>query len=499
MKNLWRLLLIPLMLIGGHVFAPGSAAHPLGNFTINHYHDLQISREAIVVVSVIDMAEIPAFQEIALIDSNGNTVADAAEAAAYHPAQCTTLAADLELRVDNRPLPLTLATSSVTFPPSVGGLPTLRLNCAFQAPLRPREGYTAVAFSNNAYAKRPGWREIIVTTGEFAIEGEVATRSISEGLTRYPDDLLIKPLNQRTVSFQLAAGSPGQSADQPLIQLAPEQNDARGDAFTNLITMQELTPITVLLALLIAFVWGAAHALSPGHGKTVVAAYLVGSRGTVQHALFLGLTTTITHTAGVFALGMITLFAARFIVPEQLFPWLSLGSGLLVVGIGINLFLDRLRSARHSAHHHRGHDDDHSHDHHHHDHDHGHDHHHHGPGGHSHVPPGADDRPVTWQALLALGVSGGLLPCPSALVVLLSAIALGRVGFGLVLVLAFSLGLAGLLTATGIAFIYAGRFFERIALPGRLFRLLPAASALVIALVGVGISAQAFVEIGLIG
>jgi ABC-type nickel/cobalt efflux system permease component RcnA len=115
------------------------------------------------------------------------------------------------------------------------------------------------------------------------------------------------------------------------------------------------------------------------------------------------------------------------------------------------------------------------------------------------VPPGADDRPVTWQALLALGVSGGLLPCPSALVVLLSAIALGRVGFGLVLVLAFSLGLAGLLTATGIAFVYAGRFFERIALPGRLFRLLPAASALVIALVGVGISAQAFVEIGLIG
>jgi len=268
----------------------------------------------------------------------------------------------------------------------------------------------------------------------------------------------------------------------------------------------------MLFGLAIAFLWGAGHALTPGHGKTIVAAYLVGSRGTARHALYLGLTTTITHTAGVFALGLVTLFAAEHILPETLFPWLSLVSGLIVIWLGASLFLSRWRGLRVPAavhahrhgHHHHEHDPVHGHPHHHdhehghsHDHDHSHDHEH-GPHTHTHLPPGADGSPVTWRSLLALGISGGLLPCPSALVVLLSAIALNRVAFGLALVVAFSLGLAGTLTAIGLAMVYAKRLFEQTPTATRWMRLASAGSALFILVAGLGLTLQALTQMGLL-
>ena len=276
------------------------------------------------------------------------------------------------------------------------------------------------------------------------------------------------------------------------------------------------------------------HAMTPGHGKTIVGAYLVGSRGTPRHALYLGLTTTITHTAGVFALGLITFFASRFVVPEKLYPWMNLLSGLFVAGIGINILTSRYKSAgigawfhtlktnliasphlhspvpqriyaegirqqhkyvittAHVQQHYHSHDDDHHHDHAHPD-DHS-----HAVGDHSHMPPGADNSPVTWRSLLTLGISGGLLPCPSALVVLLGAIALNRIGFGLILVFAFSLGLAGALTAIGLTFIYAGRVFERFPSQGKFIRILPVLSAFFISLIGLAITFRALIEIGVI-
>lgn len=255
-----------------------------------------------------------------------------------------------------------------------------------------------------------------------------------------------------------------------------------------------------LIAIAGSFVWGATHALSPGHGKTIVGAYLVGARATAQQALFLGLSTTITHTTGVFVLGLITLFASHFILPEQLYPWLSFLSGLMVVAIGLNLFMSRLRSVQfrklpwgHSHANHQG-NGNHSHDHHH-DHDH---HHSHGYHHHDHLPPGTDGSPVTWCSLLALGISGGLVPCPAAMVLLLSTVALGHIGFGLVLVSAFSLGLAGVLTGLGLLLVSAKRLFERLPTKGRLLRVLPTVSALFVVLIGLGVTAQALVQIGLI-
>ncbi len=220
------------------------------------------------------------------------------------------------------------------------------------------------------------------------------------------------------------------------------------------------------------------HAMSPGHGKTIVGAYLMGSEVTAQHALFLGLTTTLTHTRGVFILGLATLFASQFILPERVLPWLSILSGFMVLAIGLNLFISRLRQS------------DEHHDHHHH-HDGEHHHHHH------HIKA---KTPVTWRNLLALGISGGLVPCPSALVLLLSAIAIGRVGFGLSLVVAFSLRLAFVLTALGLLLIYAKQRFEKLQLPKpqRLLRILPALSAFLISLIGLGITTQALIEVGLV-
>lgn len=257
----------------------------------------------------------------------------------------------------------------------------------------------------------------------------------------------------------------------------------------------------LIVAIAGAFLWGAMHAMSPGHGKTIVGAYLVGSRATPQHALFLGLTTTIAHTTGVFALGLLSLFGSQFIDSEQLYPWLSVLSGLIVVSIGLNLFLKRSHSlqlfrkssfAFSHAGHHDHHHHDHHHDHHHHHHEHSHDHH------HSHLPSSAEDSPVTWRSLLALGISGGLLPCPSALVLLLSATAFGRIGFGLLLVLAFSLGLAAVLTGLGLLLVSAKQLFERLPIQMRLVRILPAVSSLFVTLLGFGIITQALMQIGLV-
>jgi nickel/cobalt transporter (NicO) family protein len=268
----------------------------------------------------------------------------------------------------------------------------------------------------------------------------------------------------------------------------------------------ELSVPLVIGALLAVMIWGAGHALTPGHGKTIVAAYLIGSRSTPWHALYLGLTVTLTHTLGVFALGLVALFASQYVLPEQLYPWLGAVSGLIVGGLGGTMLWGRVRTLLvrrghdhpHDSHDH-GHDHhDHSHEHEHlhdhsHSHPHGHEHHHmhDHEQGHSHLPPGANGSPVTWRSLLGLGVSGGLLPCPSALVLLLTAVSINRTALGMVLVVAFSLGLAGVLTTVGLLFVKGSRLLQQLPRVDTWGRLLPAASALVIMMIGIWLTAEA--------
>jgi nickel/cobalt transporter (NicO) family protein len=267
-----------------------------------------------------------------------------------------------------------------------------------------------------------------------------------------------------------------------------------------LVSVERLSAAVVALSILAAFFWGAAHALTPGHGKAVVAAYLIGARGTARHAGILGLTVTLTHTAGVFVLGAVTLYLSRYILPEVLYPWLSVASGLLVVLIGLALLyrhLDKMshdkKAGRTHVEHTHSHDGEHSPGG-----SHAHDHHTHSHGGrtHSHLP--ADDSKITWRGLMALGVSGGLVPCPAALVLLLGAISLDRLGFGMVLVLAFSAGLAVVLTGIGLLMIYARKLFEQFTFEARGPRLLPVASASIITLAGVGIALGALHQTGIV-
>ena len=249
-----------------------------------------------------------------------------------------------------------------------------------------------------------------------------------------------------------------------------------GGGFEKLIERGQLSIGVLLLSFLIAAFWGAAHALTPGHGKAMVAAYLVGTKGTPRDAFLLGGTVTVAHTAGVFALGFVTLGLSAFIVPEQLYPWLTLVSGLLVVLVGASVLRQRLRSrgVGHQHHQHERGDD--------HDHHHGHDHHR-----HHHD----EDAALSSKGILGVGVAAGLLPCPSALVVLLSAIALHRVGLGLALIFAFSLGLAATITSIGLVAVLARRTFGRLSLDGPLVRTLPALSAALILTVGLVITIRA--------
>jgi nickel/cobalt transporter (NicO) family protein len=536
MKKIRRTTVALLTVLVSLVFVPVAFAHPLGNFTVNQYVGLKVSHEMILVDYVVDMAEIPAFQEIATLDANGNNQPDGDEFVEYAADKCTSLQPDLKLLLNNQALTPSLASSSVEFPAGVGGLLTLRLSCEYRVPVDLSQDNYQLSFTNNAFPDRVGWKEIVAAGADgVSLQGDYAATSVSNRLTSYPQDLLTSPLDQREVEVEITSTPLALQNATPVT--AGKNNSPlldRNDQFTRLILMDEITWPTLLLALGISFIWGAMHAMTPGHGKTIVGAYLVGSRGTLKHAVYLGLTTTITHTLGVFLLGMITLFAAKFILPEKLFPWISLLSGLFVVGIGVNLSVSRLRTPglqarlvkrkpgyaqshraftpvlEHShadglSHWHRhglsqttGHHHSHSFDHSsedHHLHEHGHSHHnrdnHHE---HSHTPPDA----LNWRSLLALGVSGGLLPCPSALVVLLGAIALNRIGLGLVLVLAFSLGLAGTLTAIGTVFIYAGKLFERFPARGKIIGMLPVFSALFISLIGVGIVVKALAEIGVV-
>jgi len=260
----------------------------------------------------------------------------------------------------------------------------------------------------------------------------------------------------------------------------------RGDFLSRLLHRGDIGLGLILLGMAVAFGLGCMHALSPGHGKTIVAAYLVGSRGTVKHAIFLGGMVTFTHTISVFFLGLTTLFLSQYVLPEKIFPVLGAISGLSIVWIGGLMLYKRARRLRH-AHDHdhdHGHDNDHPHRHDH-DHDHAHGHHHdheHGPHTHSHVPEGD----ITLGSLIALGASGGLVPCPSALVLLLSSIALGRVGLGLLLLIAFSSGLAVVLMGIGVLVLYAKHFLpdsqKTAAHPA--FRIIPVVSAALIVCIG---------------
>ena len=421
----------------------GAGAHPLGNFTVNHYAGIELAGSRAYVHLVLDLAEIPTFQ-------TGDRV--------RAPGYADALARELELRLDGARVGLRAVSHRLTARKGAGGLPTLRFEAVYAAPL----AGSRLEFADRSYASRIGWREItlVARDGARILDASVPSESRSDELRSYPRDLLRSPLDVRSTMSRFV---PGNSAGAPPRLGGAAARPHTGQGFEALVDHGELSVGVVLVSLLVAAFWGAAHALTPGHGKALVAGYLVGARGRPRHAFILGGTVTVTHTAGVFGLGLVTLLLSRFVVPERLYPWLTLVSGLLVVAVGLGVLRGRLAT--------RGR--------------HGHDHAHGDPHPHEH------SHELSSRGLLGVGVAAGVLPCPSALVVLLSAIALHRVAFGLALILAFSLGLAATITGIGLVAVVARRVFARARFDGPLVGALPALSAAVIVVAGLGITAKA--------
>jgi nickel/cobalt transporter (NicO) family protein len=535
-----------------------ASAHPLGNFTINHYAGIRVEPDRIDLDVVIDEAEIPTFSERQRIDTDGSGTVSDDEVEAERQVACGRLAGSLELRVDGEQLPLSIVAAGLSFPPGAAGLATMRLVCEYVAvPAGPLQAGSSIDFADPSNADHLGWHEIVATGDGTTIAARgIPTTSISKRLTAYPPALIPKPLavSSATIAaspggltaaapcvpdaFSLAAPAPAEiafgcgpaptasapvpHAPAPGAAVAPVGRGAAGlpsgtaasaatvgavpggvgSEISGLLETRDVTPTVLLLSLLTAIALGAAHALTPGHGKTVMAAYLVGTRGTTRQALGLGLTVTASHTLGVLALAAVIL-AFHVVAPDSYNHVAGIVAGLIVVAIGGWMVAGQVaaRSRAQAADatgehvhdggpHHRHRDDDP------HGHDHGHDH----PSDHdgalvqsASAAPGGP-APVSRRSLFALGLFGGLVPSINALVILLAALTTGRAAYGFVLVVAFGVGMAIVLTGIGLGLVHAGRWMggrPSWSVPARLFRLAPAVAAFVILVVGLYVTGQA--------
>jgi ABC-type nickel/cobalt efflux system permease component RcnA len=478
-----RRVLLPVL------FGAALWAHPMGNFSVSHYSRIEVSGDGAAIRYVLDLAEIPTFQLLQQWKLDASSPREEIDRRAAE--QARAWAANLTIVSGGQSVKPEFKSATATIDKGAGGMPILRVTAELHAAAAPG----TLQYRDGNYPDRAGWKEIVVMAAKGAgIEKASPSQpDRSHELTVYPQDPMVAPPQDLEASVTWHAAPPTPATPVPATPTATEAAPpvatqpgqeapgmvVRGDYLSRLLRQGEIGWGMILVGMAVAFGLGAIHALSPGHGKTIVAAYLVGSRGTPKHAIFLGGMVTFTHTISVFFLGLTTLFLSRYVLPEKIYPVLGAISGISIVWIGATLFFKRLRNARHGHVHHH---------HHHHDHDHHHDHgnlvHDHGDGHvHSHVPEGD----ISMASLIALGASGGLVPCPSALVLLLSSVALGRVALGLALLVAFSAGLAIVLMSIGLVVLYAKHL-----LPDRQktasnpwFRYLPVASAGVITCAGI--------------
>lgn len=460
------------------VATPGVAsAHPLGNFTSNTAVRLVVAPDGIDLRYVLDLAEIPTarFRQSADTDDSG-TVGDD-EATAMAARRCTDLLRGLDVTLDGTTVVADLGGADLAFPEGQAGLPTTRLTCDSRLAIDTIG--TDVTVDDTNVPDRIGWREVTAVGDRVTLlASTVPEASDTNLLRRYPDSAQATPRHTTTASLAVRAGGPPAPQDSLEGRGGATEVDGPGLferlslAYTDLVATRTLTPAFALLAIALAMLLGTLHALAPGHGKTVIAAYVVGERGTARQALGIGATVAITHTIGVVVLGVL-LSTSEVLAPERLYPWLGLASGALVVAIGIGL----IRRARHHRGPHHAHAREHVHAAHPHHHD---------------LP----DPGLGWRNLVTLGIAGGMAPSPSALLVLLGAIALDRVWFGLLLVVAYGLGLAGLLVIGGLLLVRirgaAERLLELTDRPRlrRLTRHLPVATGVAVMLGGVTIAAR---------
>ena len=536
--------------VAGMLAVPQAAgAHPLGNATVNHYDGLLLYRDHITDLAVEDIAEIPTLQRKPLIDTDGNGGLSPAELTAYGDQQCASLAAADTLTVGRARLQLRVASADYGQLPGAIGLSTGRLVCRLTA-TADLSGPATVTIDDQWDGAGIGWHELTAVGKGVALRNSpVPATSISNELRRYPNDLLSSPVDQRSATiavvpgaggstYRVAHGLPGASA---VDQLLSDLNAT----FDRLVGGRHLTVWIGLLAVLLAMVLGAGHALLPGHGKTIMAAYLVGRRGRYRDVVMVGATVTLTHTAGVLGIGLLLSLSAS-LAPTVVVQDLAVLSGLIVAGVGLWLLITALRrqplptagdglaalaaapivdipahprpavpapamthagtAAAHSHEmlglrdrvDHEGAgsepDDDPSHSVEHQGSGHRHGRfgrqHHHADGHEPTTTAGGFSR----KGLIGLGVAGGLVPSPSALLVLLAAVALGRTIFGIVLVLGYGVGMAVAFSAAGLLLVRLRGRIDRITRTRTatwLLTALPILTACLVLVVGVGLVLRA--------
>lgn len=475
-----------------------ASAHPLGNFTVNHLSRLTVANGALHVRYVLDMAEIPTFALDRSLDPHGTP--PHAVLARWAGEHARTIAPQLHATADGQSLTLTPVATTVATRPGAGGLPTLYLTADYAVPLG--SGAHRIAYDDDTEPGRLGWKDVVAGT----------QREPTDALRTYPSALLGSP---RARTSLVADVAPSGAVTVDASASADLSGDATGTAplarmngLSDVLARGAGDPLVVIGALLLAIVLGALHALEPGHGKTLLAVSLVGARATPRQALILAAALTVAHTAGVLALGALLLVAAQWIVPEQVYSWVTLGSGVLVTLLGARAVAREIRRRLPFAH---AHPHAHAHTHpHQHAHVHtggAHHHHHHGaePHGHgdvddvaharSHAIPGT--APLTFRSAVLAAASGNIAPCPAALVVLLAAISLHRIGYGMVLIVAFSLGLAAVLTGLGIAVVRSAAWLVARPRFDRVTRFAPLVTAFAIATVGSIMVGQGFAAEGI--
>jgi ABC-type nickel/cobalt efflux system permease component RcnA len=422
------------VLLGGSAVS----AHPLGNFTINHLVEIDTQPNGIRVRYVLDQAEIPTFSLLRTLDGDARPAASRLDA--WLRTESADVAAALVLRMDGTRVPLRLARSAVRLRPGAGNLPTLYATLDYTANVK-AAGHK-VAFADQTFPGRLGWKDVVVAP---------ATEPTRE-LQSYPNALIGSPRNTTQAAFTVSPSGAIAASAVPVETAAAAQSFARNNPLSDLLARGGAGPAFLALLFAMALALGALHALEPGHGKALLAVTLVGARATIPQAIALAGSLTFAHTIGVIALGVVVLFAARSIAPEAIYPWITLVSGAAIAFLGARALRRFLLERHEHAHHGHAH-----------------------PHEHRHIP---------FRGAILAAMSGGVAPCPAALVVLLTAITVHRIALGLLLIVAFSFGLAALLTGLGIAvvrgagWITSQRRFERVAAFAPLF------TAGVIALIG---------------
>ena len=564
MSKLTRL----LVLLAGILAALPVGAHPLGNFSVNQYSFFTFERDRIVLNHYIDFAEIPTIHELTFLDLDGDQKITDEERLHYMNTRQRELLGNLFMAINDVPVRWVVTRRALQVPDPYS--PTLIVAASLEVDLASVDliEKNQAHFMDQNFPDRSGWKEIRAATGPGVdITGDTVRQRLSE--VNYfrvspvefmtdresyyefsvadppehnpdwapPDTPPVTMLSGETI-YQPTALDPatGQSLVVATTREAPTQRRSwSSDKLIELIKEPKLTTWFVIIALAFAFVFGAAHALEPGHGKTVVAAYLIGERGTVHDAIMLGLIVTATHTASVYAIWALAVLAQQFLAVETVFKWIEILSGFIILLLGIWLIFyrwyhpvvkvevvgDHPHSHDHGhdhaqghphdhGHHDHGHDHHHDHDHahgHHHDHDgHGHDHprgswwkkifHTHGPGGHTHVYGPT----VSYKQLFLLGITGGIIPCPGAIVVLLIAMQRNLLTFGFFLIFSFSIGLALVLMTIGIMMVTAKSFLDRHHIGEGMItrRILPMASAVLVTILGIVLTISPLLRYGII-